>query len=420
MKNYVSITNNGEIDINAFRLIGASTKRGDNTKIGFFGSGLKYAVAVLLRNNVGLRIFSGEKEIKISTSKQKLGEQEFEVIKFNNRLTSLTTDMGADWKLWYSIREIYCNAIDEGGAEIQVTNEVKPKKDKTIFYLDINKVNDVFVNWDNYFSDKRTDIIYDSFSTKFFSSHGKLIVYRKGIQVLEREVENLFDYDFNTIEINESRTVRSEFELEWTTVKELKQHASEEMITEIFNNINSWEAKLDWSHGHSFSKKWLDVLGNKIIFLEDTAGAFTEERTAMSIILPNRLAMALKKEFGEKIKIFGVADTNKQGNILDKTEKQKIIIDECLDFLSGELDIKYQIKICDFEIKTQLGGVDKINEYILLSPRIFDMGKKQVLSTIIEEYAHLYSNADDKTRRFQNFLIEQYIGSIEGKKNIYL
>ena len=49
---YLKIVNKGEIYEKAFTLIGASTKRGDDSKIGFFGSGLKYAMAVLLRNEI--------------------------------------------------------------------------------------------------------------------------------------------------------------------------------------------------------------------------------------------------------------------------------------------------------------------------------------------------------------------------------
>ena len=59
---YLKISNKGNIDINAFRLMGASTKRGSD-KIGFFGSGLKYGISTLLREGIGLRVFSGIEEI---------------------------------------------------------------------------------------------------------------------------------------------------------------------------------------------------------------------------------------------------------------------------------------------------------------------------------------------------------------------
>ena len=43
--NYLMIENKGVLDTEALVLIGASTKRDEEGKIGFFGSGNKYALA---------------------------------------------------------------------------------------------------------------------------------------------------------------------------------------------------------------------------------------------------------------------------------------------------------------------------------------------------------------------------------------
>jgi hypothetical protein len=53
--NYLLIENKGEIDINALILMGGTTKREDESKIGFFGSGNKYAIALLLRERLNMR-----------------------------------------------------------------------------------------------------------------------------------------------------------------------------------------------------------------------------------------------------------------------------------------------------------------------------------------------------------------------------
>ena len=56
---FIKITSKGEIDIRAFSLVGATSKRNDNSKIGMFGSGLKYTLSYLLNNNIDFRVFSG-------------------------------------------------------------------------------------------------------------------------------------------------------------------------------------------------------------------------------------------------------------------------------------------------------------------------------------------------------------------------
>jgi len=114
MKKYILIQNDGEIESNSFELIGASTKRDDSTKIGFFGSGLKYSIAYMMRKGIDFRVFSGLNEFHFSTKKEQLKDQSFERICINGTLTSFPTTMGPNWEEdWFVLREIYCNALDE-------------------------------------------------------------------------------------------------------------------------------------------------------------------------------------------------------------------------------------------------------------------------------------------------------------------
>src|SRR5690606_23195208 len=102
-------------DVNAFTLIGATTKRDDNTKIGLYGSGNKYAISALIRNNIDFRVFSGDNEIRFSTKETTFRDKNFSIITINGKDTSLTTNMGGeDWDDPFApIREIYSNALDE-------------------------------------------------------------------------------------------------------------------------------------------------------------------------------------------------------------------------------------------------------------------------------------------------------------------
>ena len=134
-KGYIKIENKGEIDVNAFRLLGATNKRGNDEMIGYFGSGLKYAIATLLKHNIPFHVFSGLKEIKITTVRENFRGQDIDIIEINGVKTSLTTDMGPSWKPWYAIREIYCNAIDEGEHVLHIAGKPEPVKGSTIFYV---------------------------------------------------------------------------------------------------------------------------------------------------------------------------------------------------------------------------------------------------------------------------------------------
>ena len=133
--------------------MGDSEKRGDNSTTGMFGSGLKYSLALLLRNNVKFEaivtgntyiggqdrdyteIFTpytyvNEDEIT-GKSKELIGikvERDFE--SFNsihcedifeyeieeNYETGFALQLGFNWELWMALREIYSNMLDEGGS----------------------------------------------------------------------------------------------------------------------------------------------------------------------------------------------------------------------------------------------------------------------------------------------------------------
>jgi hypothetical protein len=63
---YLKIQNNGELDIRLVALMGGTTKANDLYKIGQFGTGLKYTLAYLFRNNIDFKILSGANKVDVS------------------------------------------------------------------------------------------------------------------------------------------------------------------------------------------------------------------------------------------------------------------------------------------------------------------------------------------------------------------
>lgn len=171
---YLKIKNNGIIDEKSLYLLGASTKRNDSTKIGMFGSGNKYALAFLLRNDFELSIYAGTEKISISYENEKLGNQEFRSIVVNGRNTGITTDFGKDWELWQAIREIYCNAIDEGGQTMEYVHEISPKDNETHFYISTRpEISNFFANYDSYFGDQK-EVLFENKNGKILKNMMKM------------------------------------------------------------------------------------------------------------------------------------------------------------------------------------------------------------------------------------------------------
>jgi len=421
MKGYIKIQNDGEIDVNAFLLLGASTKRGDEDKIGYFGSGLKYAISVLLRNQIPFYVFSGEKEIKITTVKEEFRGQEFQVIKINNKKTSLTTHMGPDWEPWFSIREIYCNALDEQSSSISTAQGVVGESGKTTFYISFDeKITDLFKNWNRYFSNKREDVVLDDVinGTKVLDgSSDEFIVYRKGVQCYTENQKSLYHYDLAWVEINESRVLKSHWDFTYALSKMWGKIATTQMIKNFFDNYHSTfeERSLQWDMCHHFNKNWLDVINGRTLVRYETAGYFAEEiASGDTLVLPDKLVNALKDFFRDKVSVLGASDRFETGFELQATERQLQYIEDAKTFLNkADIDVNYPIVVWKFNQKETLG--EARNGQVRLSPEVFSLGKRQIVMTLLEELGHLETGFADKTRSFQNYLFDKLLFLLEEK-----
>ena len=418
---YIRIANVGEIDTTAMFLIGASTKRDDSSKIGFFGSGLKYALAVMLRNEIPFLIYSGNRKIDVESRPVEFRGKVFGQIFIDGKETSLTTEMGPDWEPWFAVREILCNAIDEGSHSIDIAEATKTKKGTTsIFIGATDKLQKVFNHWQYYFCEKRTDSILNGPDGRLFTGqHGFLCVYRKGILCHHEHTKSLFHYDMQWVEINESRIIKNQFDFKYHLVQWMARNADVATVATLYDNYrDTYEGKLDWDCSCSFNEAWLTVIGNRPLVPEEVSGYFSEDLESC-LVLPGSLVNALSKTFGSKVKVKGKSDRYTNRTIVEKNPRQATMLSEVLDFLSrSEIKIAYPIEVCIFGTDSTLGQAAHGTIYV--AAKVFDLGKRQLALTVLEEYSHLESLQADKTRGFQDFLLSRFLQSLEEKAGMYL
>lgn len=435
--NFIKITSRGEIDERAFSLLGASSKRDDKTKIGFFGSGLKFSLAFMLRKEIKFRVFSGYSEILFTTSEEVFREKSFKRILVNGKETSLTTDTASDWSHWSIIREIFSNAIDEGESSIKLVKnknieELKPIEDFTTFYIECTEdFQEIVDNWDLYFSENRKDIVFENIKNdKLYSGGENLLVYRKGIRChFDEKTKSLFHYDLSKVEINESRTISSEWSLKYGLVELFRKNDNSDVIHRILYNINNyWEKYLNWDNAShvSFSDTWKSKIGDNYLIPYENAGFWQDDMEEMKsnyIILPNSLIEALKAQFGESIKIIGddavVKGKGDKKILTELSKREQHLLDEAIKFLDkGGYKIEFPIKVARFVRPEVLGLAE--SETIFISDKCFTMGKREIINTIIEENQHLKTGHADETRAMQTDLINLFIGEMEERLGIYL
>lgn len=407
---YIKIENKGELDIPGLFLVGASSKR-DEDKIGFFGSGNKYAMATLLRKGIKFKIFSGKKEVKITTKPVIFRGKLFEQIFVDGKETSLTTDMGVDWETWFAIREFYSNALDEGGAKLSVEKKVWGKKGTTrIFIQFVKEIKDIFKNIEDYFylNKERTifsgDTGYCNGEILKKEKNKPLIVYRKGIRVSNfSKEESLYDYNFEDLEINESRIFKEEYQVKERIASLLAICDKFEIIENfVYNHIGNYEENLIWGKIYvekTFSDVWYEVLKEKIIYPKTIALQYGDVDISHSdcVVLPDDLCERLNEEFPElDIKGF----ENKSYIVVeDITEKEKDRLVKLLnDLRKMGFKVGVPVKLMYHKVKTVRAMYSPKLNTIFLERGFFNkLCDDELLSILLEEYYHSIGFLDDRS-----------------------
>lgn len=420
---YIKIQNNGVLDENLIFLMGASTKTDDTSKIGQFGTGLKYSITWLLRNNVDFRLFLGEREIVIDTTTIQIGKNNFDVVRIDGKESSVTTKMGVDWKAWMILREIWCNAIDEGGEVKEVTEEICGEENKTSFFLQLTgELMEAFNNWNKYFNSRTP--IFSGNSYRVYASEGQTMkIYRKGILIREDKTESVFDYDFMNGNINELREYQGYLDLDvgWCFAE-----LDDKAITYLVENINEnkRESKLDLSYANLAG--WKTAFGNAKIISYESFRVMTEmkpEQMAESkfIQLPSNFYKKLSKDIQGISALMTSHDAHTFFEVHDSKLKENIrqaivILESCDYFIEQELEIIVGV----FNDKQVLGRINILEKVIMLSTSLRDLGLKELVYVLIEETEHFRTSYGDNTREFQTHFIKLYTNSLLQQHEIKL
>lgn len=435
MNKYICISSQGEIEVDALSLIGASTKRNDESKIGYFGSGNKYALTALLRNNIPFKIFSGVNEIKVTTELVTFRNETFNRIIVNDKSTSLTTDMGG--KFWDDgfpiIRELYSNALDEGNANIDTINVILPSEGTTKFYIENTSLfNEIIANLDDYFLINTTPIWKNKSIEIYDNNLKEYTIFRKGIKAtnLTKTIKGIYYYSISNIEVNESRLIDDLCIAQNKIVNGLVKCEDINIIKKLITNLNGsnntyYEHKcIESSIGKYskiiFSKEWHEaMIKNKyvsveaLMFIKEDLNSILHEY----IVLPYKLLYHINKQFPDiRIRDF---ENSGDGEFIEVTPNIELVdlINDSINILQKSkyairIPSKYELKFGHFTDSRTLAQAkvgDVLIPQVRISTKLQLKTINEIIPILIEEYEHLNSGEEDYTRAFQNHLLKLYV-----------
>jgi hypothetical protein len=252
---YLVFETPGLIDMRAFTTMGISAKPRSALPIGMFGTGLKYAMAVLVRMGVQPVVYVGKDKYTFAKKQVTFRDKGFDLLRMRAERFSLmhprwidlpyTTEYGRNWKMWQVFRELEANTRDENGTTSVQDQQYNPKTDCTAIVIDSS---DLIAEWQ-----KRDEIFLpdaartgDGVEVRYTPCDR---VYWRGLRVHELNKPALFTYNFlGWLELTEDRTLKYEFYATSSLAKWLLTDCTDEQIIETILTAPS----RNWEHGLSF------------------------------------------------------------------------------------------------------------------------------------------------------------------------
>lgn len=207
----IILRNAGEIDIAVIKTMGVNVKESDSA-IGYFGTGLKYAIAVFLREGIDLQLWIGRNQYEFYVEPTVIRGKEFALCKMRGPYDSVdlgfTTGLGKNWDLWQAYREIHSNCLDENG-EIYNGTVTRGDEGFTTFALADIDTSGIFLHqMDN-------ELLHKAEGVEIYKGESDWIYYR-GIRAKHLDMPSIYTYNvLSECTLTEDRLICYDHQVEY-------------------------------------------------------------------------------------------------------------------------------------------------------------------------------------------------------------
>jgi len=376
--------NPGEIDVRAIKILGINSKECESP-IGFFGTGLKYAISVLLRENQEIEIFSGLEQFTFSKKHVSIRGVEVDIVCMNGEELGFTTSLGKKWELWMAYRELYSNTMDEGGVVYESFEETPPSVGSTLISVDGNAFSGIY-------RDRHKFIIDDEHYPVLFKGKGVEIrgggstnIFYRGINIGScGRASSIYTYNItNAVELTEDR----KYSNQWAIIFDIQRTMDELDDEELIENI-------------------LTAKGDTFETTFDFAYAGLTKANSKAVEVTRKLCETRVQDVNESAII-------QVSKLTSRVEYKEFVLGQI-----EEIQLKKALSFCqNLKLEVDIGDLMFIESFdghiygayhrgkIFLTRKTFEAGTKQLVMTLIEERAHMLFGLDDCTRGMQEYFL---------------
>lgn len=388
----VSFVTPGHFDVETALMLGVSVKPTSTTPIGLFGTGLKYAIAQLLRTEHSVSIEQGDTVWLFTTEPMTFrGESLQQIIlhkiKANGSATlsklGFTTDLGHHWTHEMAFRELHSNTLDEGGTTSE--GKVSAKPDETRIFVRGTAFHEAWQNRKQTFTEAEQITTTPGLSVRNGSDTSK--IFLRGVAVHDLRKPTLFTYDFKRkLELTEDRTLRWWYEVPSLLANELAFCDNEAVLKAVLTAPEGvYEHTLPWTDIGSAGPVFKSVL--------------------VSLIDSNFLVLSARL-WAEKTNL--VAKTP-----WELSQLQHKMLKRAEAFLLTHVEgyhTRFPKRFVKLPAHTHAQALEG---EILLSPLAFSCGTKWLAHALLEEWIHMELGLEDCTRNLQTHLFQALLSAFE-------
>lgn len=378
----VYFANPGAIDPDVIRTLGVNVKENSNP-IGYFGTGLKYAIATLLRTGHSIGITTEYIHYEFTTRVKEVRGKEFEFIFMNDEQLGFTTDLGKNWKVEDAYRELHSNCLDEGG---QISD--RPLNGDTVIRVTGNEFLEAYYNRGKIFLESRPMFTIGG-AIEVHAGQTNCVYYR-GVRVYTMPKKMRYTYNILTpMRLTEDRTLAHAYEAIWKLESNLPRVADKEFANSLLDCSEGVyvEGGLDWSSCPEPSEEFLDAVQERV-------GDLTLSKAARELLHKMR----------------DVQDA--EAVILTQIEERDL--ETACQMITEKLNSRLTPK--DVTVVEHLGPniyACVKNRKIYVTRRCIANGVDFLAITLYEEWIHKYLGYPDESRSMQQHLFDKILELIK-------
>lgn len=391
--------NSDPIDLLAIEIMGLSAKPGNASPIGFFGTGLKFAIATLLRTGHTVAIARqpavGPRDtITFHSETRKMRGQEFEQIIMEStsgpaKALGFTTELGKLWEPWMAFRELHSNVLDEGG-ETLAAPAVGTLREKwgTVIEVTGQGIEDAWRDRDAIFLPAaRQRQAASPNGVEILAGAVSPTAYYRGVRAHTFQSPTIATYNMlNSCRLTEDRTIASG---EYYFRYHLQQLVQASHDTELIKKFllppeHHFERTLQFDPQYETSDEFLAVV--------------KEEKRNLDL---NQSALDV---YWDRL---GHKESRWEEASLSASQHRDF--DEALGLcaLLGATLAKSEVRVVKGLGPRVLGLCSHGQIYIALAT--FDQGPTMLAGTLLEEWLHRDERLQDETREMQNWLFNKVV-----------